>query len=92
MRVRGSDAEANWSNVAKGAAIVALLSSAQMPAGAMEIVGGLNPAVHMNDGLIQTVVHRAVGGRARGGAHVQGGRQMNVNRNMNAKSPRIMAA
>ena len=46
MRVRGSDAEANWSNVAKGAAIVALLSSAQMPAEVMEIVGGLNRAVH----------------------------------------------
>ncbi len=46
----------NWSNVAKGAAIVALLGSAPLQAGAMEIVGGTSPAAQMNEGFVQTVV------------------------------------
>jgi hypothetical protein len=46
----------NWSNVAKGVAIVALLASAPLQSEAMELVGGSNPGARMNDGLIQTVV------------------------------------
>jgi hypothetical protein len=43
-----------WSNVAKGAALVALLSSAPTGLGAMPIVGA-RPASGIDDGLIQTV-------------------------------------
>ncbi len=46
----------NWSNAAKGAALVAILASAPLQAGAMEIVGGSNPASQMNEGLLQSVV------------------------------------
>jgi hypothetical protein len=47
----------NWSNAARGAAAVVLLSSASTPAGAMGGVGaGTFPAAHMNDGLVHEVV------------------------------------
>ncbi len=65
-----------WSNVAKGAAVVALLSSAPMGAGAMPIVGRPDPAGRVNDDLIQTVAQV----RARGGVRVHGGRNVQVNR------------
>jgi hypothetical protein len=45
----------NWSNVVKGAAIAALLGSAPLQAGAMEVVSETSPA-HMDDGFVQTVV------------------------------------
>ncbi|MFY9971441.1 MAG: hypothetical protein WAK41_18750 [Roseiarcus sp.] len=46
----------NWSNVAKGAALCAVLGSAPLQAGAMEIGGGPNPASQMNEGFVQSVV------------------------------------
>ncbi len=46
----------NLSNAAKGAAIVALLGSAPLPAGAMEIVGGSSAAGYGDHGFVQEVV------------------------------------
>ncbi len=46
----------NWSNVAKGAAIVALLGSAPLQAGAMEIASVTSPVAQMDDGFVQRVV------------------------------------
>jgi hypothetical protein len=45
-----------WSNVARGAAIAALLGSTPLPARAMEIVRGSSPAGYGNDGFVQEVV------------------------------------
>jgi len=79
-----------WSNVAKGAAIVALLSSAPIAAGAMEIVGGPSPAGAVNDSLIATVAQAHAGARVRvhGAQNKQVNRQVNqnvhVNRNVHA--------
>jgi hypothetical protein len=46
----------NLSNAAKGAAIVALLGSAPLQAGAIEIVGGSSPAGYGDRGFVQEVV------------------------------------
>jgi hypothetical protein len=46
----------NLSNAAKGAAIVALLGSAPLPAGAIEIVGGSSAAGYGANGFFQEVV------------------------------------
>ena len=46
----------NWSNVAKGAVTAALLASAPVQSGAMELVGGPSPAAQMNHGFVQSVV------------------------------------
>jgi hypothetical protein len=67
----------SWSKIVKGAAVVALLSSAPMQAGAIEIVGGSNPAANINDGLIASVV--IVRGPA-GGLHGRPGYHPGVHR------------
>jgi hypothetical protein len=46
----------NWSSVAGVAAIAALLGSAPLQAGAVEVVAGSSLAAQMNEGMIQTVV------------------------------------
>jgi hypothetical protein len=64
----------NWSSVAGVAAIAALLGSAPLQVGAMEVVAGSSLAAQMNEGMIQTVVivrgahGRAYAGRP-GGVH-----------------------
>ncbi len=79
-----------WSNAAKGAAIVALLSSAPIEAGAMEIVGGSRSAGVVKDGLIATVAQAPTGARVRvRGAQkkqveLQVNRNVRVNRNARA--------
>ena len=73
-----------WWNVAKGFAVVALLSPAPIEAGAMEIVGGSSPAGAVNGDLIAAVAQAPAGAGARvRGAH---NKQVNVhvNRNVNA--------
>ena len=78
-----------WSRVAKGAAVVALLS-APIEAGAMEIVGGSSPAGAVKDGLIATVAQAPTRAqvRVRGAQNKQIDRQVNrnvrVNRNAHA--------
>ena len=78
-----------WSNIAKGAAVVALLS-APMEASALEIVGGSRRAAAVKDGLIATVAQAPTGGRVRvrGAQNKQVERQVNrnvrVNRNAHA--------
>ena len=78
-----------WSNVAKGAAVVALLS-APIEAGAMEIVGGSRSAGAVKGGLIATVAQAPTGAqvRVRGAQNKQVDRQVNrnvrVNRNAHA--------
>ncbi len=54
----------NWSNIARGAAALALLTSAPAPAGAMDLAAGTLPVVRMNDSFVQKVVivHGAHGG------------------------------
>jgi hypothetical protein len=66
-----------WSNIAKSACIITLLSSAPMEAGAMEIVGASSPAGRIDGRLIETVAHV----RAGSGARAHGGRKVQVNRN-----------
>ena len=46
----------NFSNAAKAAAIVALLGSAPLPAGAIEIAGGSSAAGYGDNGFVQEVV------------------------------------
>ena len=45
-----------WTHVVKGAAIAALLGSAPLQAGAMEVLGGPSPAGQISDGFVQKVV------------------------------------
>jgi len=56
LRHRGKGEAMNLSNAAKGAAIFALLGSAPLPAGAMEIVGGSSAAGYGANGFVQEVV------------------------------------
>jgi hypothetical protein len=76
-----------WSRVAKGAAVVALLS-APIEAGAMEIVGGSRSAGAVKDGLIAIVAQAPTGARVRGAQNKRVDRQVNrnvrVNRNAHA--------
>jgi hypothetical protein len=83
-----------WSNIAKAAAVVALLSSAPIEAGAIEIIGGSSSAGAANDSLIATIAQARAGARARvhGGHAVQGNGQVNrnvrVNRNAHVNGNR----
>ena len=64
----------NSSNLAKAAALAALLVSAPLQAGGMEIVGGSSPAGYVANGFVQEVVivrgpHRGAYAGRPGGAH-----------------------
>jgi hypothetical protein len=64
-----------WSNVAKGAAVAALLSWAPAGVGAMPLVSA-SPAGRVNDGLIRSVAENLPGGEGR----LHGARSAHVKR------------